>query len=52
LLKKSDLEAFVFELLDFLCIQFLKGKGGEKEGLNMLGAKLYFKGLGKDNFFF
>ena len=51
LLKKSDLETFVFELLDFVCINFLEGQGGGKEGLNMLGAKLHFKGLFKDNFF-
>ena len=39
--EKSDLETFVFELLDFLCIVFF---GGEKtgSGLNMLGAKLSF----------
>ena len=33
LLKKYDLETFVFELLDFLCIVFLERKGGgRKEG--------------------
>ena len=30
-LKKSDLETFVFELVHFLCIVFLEGKGGGKE---------------------
>ena len=39
LLKKSDLETSVLELLDFLCIVILGGKG---RGLNMLGAKLSF----------
>ena len=40
LLKKSDLETFVFELLDFLCIVFWKGKErrGKGRGLNMLGV--------------
>ena len=37
--EKSDLETFVFELLDFLCIVFFEGKG---RGLNMMGAKLSF----------
>ena len=44
-----------FELPDFLCIGFLEWKGERRRGkgreLNMLGAKLHFKGLGKDNFF-
>ena len=31
LLKKSDLETFVFELLDFLSIVSLEGKGKEGE---------------------
>ena len=31
LLKKSVLATFVFELLDFLCIVYLEGKGGGKE---------------------
>ena len=31
LLKKSDLETFVFELLDFICIVFWEGKGKIKE---------------------
>ena len=49
LLTKSDLETFVFEFLEFLCIVFFgrerRGKGGgreELEELNMLGAKLSF----------
>ena len=42
LLKMSDLE-----LLDFLCIGILEGKGGGKEE----GAKLHFKSLCKNNFF-
>ena len=45
MLRKSDLETFVFELLDFLWIVFLwKGneRRGKGRGLSMLDVKLSF----------
>ena len=53
LLKESDLETFVFELLDFLYIFFGRERkgGGKEEGCTCWELNFHFKGLGKDNFF-